>query len=94
MKNEVERSFEDDKKFQDTIASMETSLNNVTETDLIQTILKDEKVEFPDDNSHLAFPQMPEEMKKIMRRKFKKKLITHQLKINRRDFEKIKKHFK
>ena len=55
MKNEVERSFDDDKKFQDTIVSMETSVNNVTETDLIQTILKDEKVEFPDDNSHLMF---------------------------------------
>ena len=80
MKNEVERSFEDDKKFQDTIASMETSVNNVTETDLIQTILKDEKVEFPDDNSRLAFPQMPEEMKKIMRRKLKKKTYNSSIK--------------
>ena len=34
MKNGIERSFEDDKKFQDTIVPMETSVNNVTETDL------------------------------------------------------------
>ena len=44
MKNEIERSFDDDQKFQDTIVAMETTVNNVTKTDLIQTMLKDEKV--------------------------------------------------
>ena len=43
---------------------METSGNNVNKTDLIQTMLKDEKVEFPDSNSYLTFPQMPEQKKK------------------------------
>ena len=50
--------------FQDIIVPMETSTNNVTETDLVQTILKDEKPLLPDDNSHLTFPQTPEEIKK------------------------------
>ena len=44
MANEIERSFDDDQKFQDTIVAMETTVNNVTKTDLIQTMLKDEKV--------------------------------------------------
>ena len=44
MKNEIERSFDDDQKFQDTIVAMETTVNNVTKIDLIQTMLKDEKV--------------------------------------------------
>ena len=44
MKNEIERSFDDDQKFQDTIVAMETTVNNVTKIDLTQTMLKDEKV--------------------------------------------------
>ena len=44
MKNDIERSFDDDQKFQDTIVAMETTVNNVTKIDLIQTMLKDEKV--------------------------------------------------
>lgn len=64
MKDEIERSFVDDQKFQDTIVPMETSTNNVTETDLVETILKDEKPTFPDSSSHLDFPQTPEEIKK------------------------------
>ena len=64
MKDEIERSFVDDQKFQDTIVPMETSTNNVTETDLVETILKEEKPTFPDNNSHLYFPQTPEEIKK------------------------------
>ena len=57
MKNEIERSFEDDKKFQDTIVPMETFVSKFTETDSIETMLKNEKFEFPDNNSHLVFPQ-------------------------------------
>ena len=64
MKNEIERSF---KKFQDAIVPKETYVNNVTETDLIQTTLNDEKIEFPVDNSYLTFPQTPEEIKKRRR---------------------------
>ena len=63
MKDEIEESFGDDKKFQDAIVPKEAS-TNVTETNLVQTILKDEKPIFPDDNSHLTFPQIPEEIKK------------------------------
>ena len=64
MKNEIERSFEDDKKFQDTIVPMETFVSKFTETDSIETMLKNEKFEFPDNNSHLVFPQTPKEKKK------------------------------
>ena len=86
MKYEIDRNFEDDKKFRDTIVPIETS-TNVTETDLVQTILKDEKATFPDDNSQLPFPQTPEEIKK--EEKNKNKFINDQLKINHRDFETI-----
>ena len=51
---------------------METCTNNVTETDLAQTILKDEKPTFPDNNSYLTFPQTPEEMKKEEEQNLKK----------------------
>ena len=85
MKNEIERSFNDDQKFQDTIVAMETTVNNVTKTDLIQTMLKDEKV--PDDNSHLTFPQTPEEIKK--EKEENKKNVNSQLSINQRDFQTI-----
>ena len=61
MKNEIERSFEDDIKFQDTIVPMETSVSKFTETDLIETMLKNEKFEFADNDSHLVFPQTPKE---------------------------------
>ena len=88
MKDEIERSFEDDKKFQDTIVPMETPTNNVTETDLVQTILKDEKPTFHDNNSHPTFPQTPEETKKEEEEN-KNKSINHQLKINQRNFEAI-----
>ena len=88
MKDEIERSFEDDKKFQDTIVPLEASTNNVTETDLVQTILKDEKPTFSDDNSHLTFPQTPEEIKKEEEEN-ENKFINDQLKINQRDFETI-----
>ena len=53
MKDKIERSFEDDKKLQDTIVTMESSASTVTETDMVETILKDEKSTFPDDKSHL-----------------------------------------
>ena len=46
MKNEIARSFEDDKKFEITIVPMETSIKNVTGTDLIETVPKDEKLNF------------------------------------------------
>ena len=48
MKNEIEGSFEDDKKFKDTIVPMETFVSKFTETNLIETMLKNEKFEFPD----------------------------------------------
>ena len=86
-KYKIDRSFEDDKKFRDTIVPIETS-TNVTETDLVQTILKDEKATFPDDNSQLSFPQTPEEIKK-KEKENKNKFINDQLKINHRDFETI-----
>lgn len=64
MKDEIQRSFVDDQKFQDTIVPMETFTNNVTETGLVETILKDEKPAFPENSSHLDFSQTPEEIKK------------------------------
>ena len=67
---------------------METSTNNVPETDLAQTILKYEKPTFPDDNSHLTLPQTPEEIKKE-EEESKSKFSNHQLKINQHDFETI-----
>ena len=85
MKDEIDRSFEDEKKFQDSIAPMEISTNNVTETDLVQTILKDEKPTFPDNNSHLTFPQTPEEIKKEEEEN-KNKLINDQLKTKSMQF--------
>ena len=48
---------------------METTANNVTQTDLVQKILKDEKPTFPDNNSHLNFPKTPEVIKKRSERK-------------------------
>ena len=83
MKYEIERSFEDDEKFKDTIVPMETSTNNVTETYLVQTILKDKKSTFPDNNSHLTFSQTNEEIKKEEEEN-KNKFINDQLKINQR----------
>ena len=85
MKDEIDRSFEDEKKFQDSIAPMEISTNNVTETDLVQTLLKDEKPTFPDNNSHLTFPQTPEEIKKEEEEN-KNKLINDQLKTKSMQF--------
>ena len=75
-------------KFQDTIIPMETSTDDITETDLVETILKDEKPTFPVDNSHLTFPQTPEEIKKEEEEN-KNKFINDQLKINQRDFETV-----
>ena len=67
---------------------METFTNNVTKTDLVQTILKYEKATFPDSNRHLTFPQTPEEIK-TENQKNKTKFINDQLEINQRDFETI-----
>ena len=53
VKDEIERSFEDDKKLQDTIVPMESSASKVAENDVVQTILKDEKPTIPDDKGHL-----------------------------------------
>lgn len=43
---------------------METFVSKFTETDSIETMLKNEKFEFPDNNSHLVFPQTPKEKKR------------------------------
>ena len=67
---------------------METFTNNVTKTDLVQTILKYEKATFPDSNSHLTFAQTPEEIK-TEKQENKTKFINDQLEINQRDFETI-----
>ena len=67
---------------------METSTNNVTETDFVQTILKDKNPTFPDENSHLNFLQTPEEIKKEVE-EYKNKSTNDQLKINQRNFETI-----
>ena len=61
---------------------------NIVESDIIQAILKDEKIEKTEDDKYQTFPQTPEEIKKEENenRNF---FINQQLKINQRDFETI-----
>ena len=55
VKDKVDRTFRDNDKFQDI---------NVNESDIIQAILKNEKIEIPEDDKYQTFPQTPEEIKK------------------------------
>ena len=54
---------------------------NIVESDIIQAILKDEKIEKTEDDKYQTFPQTPEEIKKENEnRNF---FINQQLKIKR-----------
>ena len=64
VKDKVDRTFRDNDKFQDIPVQKEPSMNNVVESDIIQAILKDDKIEIPEDDKYQTFPQTPEEIKK------------------------------